>query len=112
MTLRDVLAELKTQQGFAAHQRDVWWGEYFSSRRVVVVPDSRNESNNTVTEYNPFTGPRLRNPSTPQAIDDSVHVARLDFIEAVKILRGALAQPNIGAARPMIKSAIEKLEQK
>ena len=91
MTLRDVLTELTTQQKLAANERDVLWRDYFQSRRVVVVPDAPAVSTEQwmIVKPNPHYRPEE---------------------EVLKILRGALAQPNIGAARPMIKSAIERLK--
>jgi len=100
MTLRDVLAELGTQQKLAADQRDVLWRDYFASRWVVVVPDEPGylKARGAV----PWQ-PGMLNP------EDAVR-GNGPVFEVLKILRGALAQPNIGAARPMIKSAIERLE--
>jgi len=113
MTLRDVLTELSNQQKLAADQRDVLWRDYFQSRRVVVVRDDVRGASADASGAGRAESTAA--PHTLRLTDHEVHV--LDNVfkpnknhEVLKILRGALAQPNIGAARPMIRTAIERLE--
>jgi len=87
-----LLASLAMQLHAGIADRDRWWADYRRHRsRVVVVRDDEQTGTRHVS---------IERLPTPNGRD-----------EIVKILRGALAQSNIGAARPLIKSAIEKLGQ-
>jgi len=100
-----LLACLAMQLHAGIADRDRWWAEYRRRRsRVVVVPDRPKELRpHDSTSYLEQHGPGWK-----QAVD-GWDVERRN--EVVKTLKGAAAQPNIAAARPMILSAIEKLGQ-
>jgi hypothetical protein len=99
----DILVDLAIQQAKAVQDRDRFWTAHFDG--VEAPPAVRMV---TVPEIGAAMGGG--NPS-PGAAVVRVHPAPPSVVaDVVSILKGALNQPSVGAVRPMLRSAIERLE--
>lgn len=110
-TVVTILEQLAAQQEAAVMIRDQYWEDYWKGKnvappRMVTAPDES-------LKPSPADQPTMIPPTVIHAKDWTweLPVAQITQVQdVVRILKGAMNQKTIAAALPMLRSAVERLE--